>query len=282
MMKKLLTFLFIMVPVLTLAGCSQENAEESTQTIAEEQTFDTLEEIPVRKTICLRIVDGADTGNLVLAGEEVYILNVDSIPVYLDGKEADCSVLEDGMMAEIAYSGDILFSFPAQLTQVDSISVHSLGTEQNPGGSTYDLCGLYLQVLNDLWEKDSGLNEGISYVSVDLSEAPGELTAGEISAIAWFFGNQHHVDALTLSYDELIEQGYLETVEDNPTLYDWKEGVLFTIAVKENGISSLPAIKFDAKKWRSPLGAYFLFDCTAVWPEFGTWTGYSVGGEAIS
>lgn len=56
-------------------------------------------------TLC--IVDGAETGNLVLAGEtasDVYTLSVEGITVYLDGEKADASVLEDGMKIDIGRS----------------------------------------------------------------------------------------------------------------------------------------------------------------------------------
>lgn len=238
--------------------------------------------------ISLRIVDGAEDGSLVLAGENagaVYTQYVKDIPIYLDGNPADASALEDGMMAEIAFSGMVMETYPAQLADVTSISVYSRGTEKNPLGGFYDLCGLYLQVLDDLWEKDSGLNEGAVYVSVDLSDAPGELTEGEKSAIAWVFACEHQMGGvgLSLSYQELIEQGYLTEVK--PGVYQWEDGVLFSItscAQDDGAIYSLPTLKFDAQKWRSPLGAYFFSDCAATWPEAGSWSSYSIGGEAIS
>lgn len=254
-------------------------------------------------TISLRIVDGAESGSLVLAGEhagEVYTLGVGDIPVYLDGKPADASAQQDGMMAEIAFGGMVLETYPAQLGSVQSISVYSIGTEKNPGGSLYDLCGLYLKVLNDLWDADSGLNEGAVYVSVDLSDAPGGLTEGEKSAIAWIFACAHQVQDLQLTYEELAAQGYLtevdmgedvpkdlgtEAAEDVPKLYHWEDGVLFSITAdswEEDEVYSLPVVKFNAEKWRSPLGAYYFYHCSAVWPEFGTWSTYSVEAQMIS
>lgn len=246
----------------------------------------------------LRIVDGAEDGLLVLAGEEaseLYTLNVENIPVFLDGNEADPSVLEDGMMAEVSFGGDILESWPAQLGGVNSISVHSLGSPENPGGTAYDLCGLYLQVLNDLWDKDAGLNGGAEYVSVDLDAAPGQLTEGEKAAIAWIFAGQHNVQPLTLNQEELAAEGYLTEYslsvcgEDGRSpehiLYTWEDGLLFTITANEweqDETYSLPVVKFDAQKWRTPLGAYYFSDCTACWPQMGTWNGYEVGGELIS
>ena len=250
------------------------------------------EENPQEEVLTLRIVDGAGTGNLILAGEgagEVYTLSVEDVKILLDGAESDASVLEDGMMAEIRYTGGIMETFPGQIGDAVSVSVFSRGSERNPLGTFYDLCGFYLQVLNDLWDVDSGLNGGAVYVSVDLSEAPGELTDGEKEAVAWIFAGSHDAQPLTLTYGELAEQGYLSEYGDfedgEQKIYEWTDGVLFSITAKDSEeaeIYSLPVLQFDAEKWRTPLGAYFYVDCKAVWSEGGSWSGYSVGAEAIS
>lgn len=239
------------------------------------------------------IVDGAETGELVLAGErgayDVYLLDAASVgEVLLDGERADASALRDGMTVEIAHSGDILSSLPAGLAGVESVSAHSLGSPENPGGTAYDLCGLYLRVLEDLWEKDAGLNGGAKYVSVDLSGAPGGLGESAKFAVAWAFARRHDAQALTLGYDELVAQGYLSDYGPEDTewkAYWWEDGVLLRVTAHEGAedeVYSLPVVRFDAEKWRSPLGAYFFYDCTAVWPEFGAWSGYTVGAEMIS
>lgn len=242
--------------------------------------------------LSLRIVDGAESGNLVLAGDgagEVYTMSVGDADVFIDGALSNASVLEDGMMAEIRYTGGIMETWPAQIGNVESVSVYSKGMQQNPMGTYYDLCGLYLQVLDDLWNVDSGLNGGAVYVSVDLSEAPGDLTEGEKAAIAWIFAGAHDVDPLTLTYNELAEQGYFSEYgdfsDDEHKIYDWPDGVLFSITARTGGqdeVYSLPVLQFNAEKWRSPLGAYFYEDCKAVWSESGSWNSYSVGAEAIS
>ncbi len=188
------------------------------------------------ETLTLRIVDGAESGNLVLAGDgagEVYTLSVGDTDVFIDGTLSNASVLEDGMLAEIRYTGGIMEIWPMQIGNVESVSVYSKGTQQNPLGQYYDLCGLYLQVLDDLWDVDSGLNGGAAYASVDLSEAPGDLTEGEKEAIAWIFAGAHGVDPLTLTYQELEEQGYLSEYgdfsDDEHKIYEWPDGVLFSI-----------------------------------------------------
>ena len=248
----------------------------------------------------LRIVDGAETGQLVLAGErasDVYTLDMQDIKVVLDGKKSDASALEDGMMAEIVHSGWIQTTYPGTFSDVYEVRVYSLGNEKNPGGSYYDLCGLYLQVLEDLWNADAGLNNEIQYISVDLTDAPGNLTDDEKAAIAWIFGGRHGVEALTLTSEELKEQGYYTEIvytgtglpmsaDDNrPKAYMWDDGVLFTFIDnmgQDAATYSLPVIKFNAWKWRTPLGAYFFSDCSAVWPQMGTWSSYNIEHEMIS
>ncbi len=237
----------------------------------------------------LKIIDGAESGNLILAGAEtdfVYTLDVKSVDIMVDGKKAEHKDLEDGMPIDIYYEGNFDNVPQKQGVPIDiisfckSINGHSIGTKRNPGGTYYDLSGLYLKVLEDLWETDDGLNGNIKYISIDLSEAPGELTEGEKSAISYIFAKAHDKQGLELSFEELREQGYIEKDE----LY-WEDGLLFSITdcmKAEEQYNGLRVIKFDAQKWRSGTGAYFFKDCTASWPQQGTWTDYNIGGHAIS
>ena len=259
-----------------------------------------------------RIVDSAEDGVLLLAeldaplsggrddrhdGKSVYRLTLTAdTPVYLDGRPASAGDLTDGMPLEIAFNGLVLESFPAQLGEIYSVSAYSTGSPQCPGGSYYDLCGLYLQALDDLWKKDPALNENISIASLDLTQAPGGLLESEQSALRWRFGELHGVEVLDLTFEELRDQGYLTASplstpapkegEDLSSLwYSWEDGCLFSI--RANGSHgaecyALPTLFFDVEKWRTPLAAYCLYDCSALWPEVGTWDGYSIGSEMIS
>lgn len=221
-------------------------------------------------TLRLTLVDGAGTDTLLLAGEtagEVYTVPADSFPLTLDGEPADASVLEDGMPITVAYSG-IEETFPARLG-IAAAEAYRLGTEKNPGGGFYDLCGLYLQVLSDLAEG------GEETVAVDLSQAPGDLTEGEKAAIAWRFR-------------ELRGMGLADPESAAPGV------TLFTIRAAsdaEGETYSLPVLRFDAERSQTlpadpdgvrPATARILQDCTAVWPEFGTWTGYQAGSEVLA
>lgn len=250
--------------------------------------------------ITCRIVDGAGDGELLLAelggGIGVYRLSVSDIPVTLDGEEADASALEDGMPIDISFNGEIMETFPAQLGEVYGIAAYSIGRGRNLAGTCYDLCGLYLQVLDDLWKKDPALNENIAVAGLDLSQAPGGLTDSEKAALAWRFGELHGVEVVTGTFEELEEQGYFtsyaistpapEEGEDFSHIWNqWEDGCLFSITPNENHegeIYSLPVLFFNAEKWRTPLAAYFFYDCFAGWAETGTWNGYTVGAEMIS
>lgn len=257
-----------------------------------------------------RIVDGAADGELLLAelergvvrgeaqsGTGVYRLCLTpDISVTVDGETAGAAGLEDGMPVEIAYNGAVEETFPARLCGVRSVAGFTVGTRQSPGGGFYDLCGLYLQVLDDLWNRDAGLNGDITLAALDLSRAPGGLTESEKSALAWRFGELHGAEVLTAGWEELREQGYLTACGAGASVpaegevhsgdwYEWRDGCLFSIRPNdghEGEAYSLPILFFDAEKYRSPLGAYCLFDCSALWPEMGSWSGYSIGGEMIS
>ena len=249
-------------------------------------------ELPESPTLTCRIVDGAEDGNLLLAelnGDGVYRIGVtEDTPVTLDGESASANHLEDGMPITITYDGLVQESYPAGLGEIYGIAAYSLGTEQNPGGGYYDLCGLYLQVLEDLWEVDSGLNGGVEIIGLDLSRAPGGLTESEQAALAWRFGELHGTQVATGTFEELVDQGYItgEPLGDGSTEFmEWKDGILFSITANEDHEGeaySLPILFFNAAKWRTSLGAYMFSDCSCLWPEFGTWTSYSVGGEMIS
>ena len=277
-----------------LISCSEINKGGKQATISDEDMKE-LEKILINaaeknsgyKT--LKIIDGAESGNLILAGEEtnfVYSLDANKIDILVNGIKAELKDLEDGMPLDIYCEGNFdnvpqKHGEPINITSFcKSINGHTIGTQRNPGGSFYDLSGLYLKVLEDLLEVDAGLNGGIKYISIDLSEAPGELTEGEKAAISYIFTKAHNAECLQLSFDELRVQGYIKKDE----LY-WEDGLLFSITDSmkaEEHYNGLRVIKFDAQKWRSGTGAYYFGDCTASWPQMGTWSDYNIGSQAIS
>ena len=276
--------LCLILSIAILTGCDSVKLSVNGPT---ENQVSYLDEKYEHKT--LKIVDGAESGSLVLAGAEnsfIYALDANKVDILIDGKKAELKDLEDGMPIDVYCNGEFInirheVDVPVDITALcNTINGHTIGTERNPGGTCYDLSGLYLKVLEDLWEVDAGLNGGIKYISIDLSEAPGELTEGEKSAISYIFAKAHNTQCLQLSFEELREQGYIEKDE----LY-WEDGLLFSITDSmkaEEKYNGLRVIKFDAQKWRSGTGAYYFGDCSASWSQKGTWSDYNIGSQAIS
>ena len=163
------------------------------------------------------------------------------------------------------------------------------GGVEGPGSDTKnirtDVCALYLKVLEDLWNVDSGLNDGISQIGIDLSEL-SHLTEAEKETVMHEFASKHNLPYIVGTWKELCEQGYI----DQENLY-WEDGLFFSIKTNEDAVWNLPATKdgdsapelteFDAQKWRSGLGAYYFGQCTAQKNADGKWS-YTVGQEAIS
>lgn len=285
-MKKFFSSLVFCLFLVSLSGCggAQQPAEPATPPAEAGQTRH------------LTLVDGVGTETLWLAGEEageVFTLNTAELPVFLDEEKADPSALLDGQTLEVTFDG-IRESFPQQLDGVKSVKAWSIGQPQQPSGTYFDLCGLYLQVLEDLWNTDEALNENAQYICVDLSQAPGNLTKGQQAAMAEIFAQKHGAKALSLTFKELGEEGYLgegQASKDGSPLYldGFSDGLFFSIspAAGREPFSLRPGVFFRAQKYKGPMAADFCEDCSAFWPKNGSWadkapSGYTVGAYGIS
>lgn len=188
---------------------------------------------------------------------------------------ADPASFEAGMLVDVTYSGEMLELYPSQPADVRAVRSRADGFD--------DLCALYLQVLEDLWQVDEGLNSGITELGVDLSGT--RLSPAEQSAVAWAFGEAHGIVPVQGTREQLAEQGWLtpdDPAADHP-IYHWENGCLFTIAEQPaSGVYNAPTLCFDAHKWRSGTGAFFFSGCTSTQSALGRWAGYTVGAYAIS
>ena len=154
-------------------------------------------------------------------------------------------------------------------------------------------CTMYLQVLEDLWEVDPALSEGVQIIGMDLTQT--SLTPAEQAAVGWVFAKNHGTDVVDGSIHDLVEQGYISAEPISTTgsgadlnvskhyFYHWENGCHFSIIEQPmEGNYSLTPVTFDAQKWRSSLGAYGFCDCTAVQSALGEWSDYQIGSEVIS
>lgn len=102
----------------------------------------------------------------------------------------------------------------------------------------------YYLLFEKLWQEDDGLNDSIQYISLDLSKAKLEDTAPLLKLMKGFC-DQNGYELLTLTFEQLKEQGYIED------LY-FDKGILIAFEDKE---LTETVLKTDGKKWRSGLGA---------------------------
>jgi len=258
---------------------------------------------PAATALCRVVTE--ENGSVLLADTKssaVYSLPLEGLTMTLDGQPFDLAepgAYQNlpagslaGALAEIAYDGTVLESWPAQFAHVTAVDLRTEGFD--------DRCALYLRVLEDLWTVDSGLNSGdLTYIGVDLTQT--SLSESERSAVAWAFAGAHGAELVEGTYDELVEQGYItgeplgNSAPDGPKFWQWTDGCLFSITESDEPvIFSLPnigpgeklpvydAVRFDAEKWRSGLGAYYFVDCTSVRNADGHWGDYTVGSQAIS
>lgn len=295
-MKARLAFLSMGLCLCLLAGWGVSGEKPLQEETPPEESPET--------TLC-RVVQ-EDQGTLLLAEQGstgVFTLPLGDQDMTLDGAEFDPSApgayqaLPGGSLAGttvlVTNSGGFQETWPLQFSNVTALAFST--KEFN------DLSVLYLQVLEDLWAVDSGLNESIIELGVDLSGT--SLSYPERQAVAWAFGQAHGLTAIQGTYEELAEGGYLTPIsfegsagegEERPALYQWEDGCLFSITETDDPVVfSLPSlgpgdeipdydgVRFNAEKWCSPLGAYYFQDCTAV-STGGHWGSYTVGSEAIS
>jgi hypothetical protein len=281
--------MFLLSLCLLLTGCASPSAP------AEEIVPPTCAETPgeanptcgpgVPYRMTCRIVDGAESGHLLLAEYSetvrgIYTLSMDSLTFEPQFTEP----LRNGQLIDVYY-GAFTESWPMNFGGVTAIEIVNGGFD--------DRCVLYLDVLEDLWDVDSSLNDGVEVIGVDLSQT--SLSPAEQAAVSWVFAGNHGAELAEGSVADLVEQGWItatplsisgsgiDLTEPQHYFYEWKNGCHFSI--KEHpvdGTYSLTPVTFDAQKWRSSLGAYFFCDCTALQSPLGEWSEYQIGTEAIS
>lgn len=299
-MKKWCLFLTLYACACLLAACAASGGTAG-------ETDVLPQEEPAGDTVVCRVISVLEGGTLILAEEDgdtgLYTVTPGDETLTLDGTDFDPAApgayqaLPGGTLAgttvTVTFDGGIQESWPMGFSGVTALDFSTENFD--------DLGALYLQVLEDLWNVDSGLNENITELGVDLSQT--RLSGSEQAAVAYAFGAAHGLMAMETTYDQLAADGYLTPVslgdpagegEEKPELYQWETGCLFSITESEEPVVfSLPnmgpgdqmpdydGVSFDARKWRSPLGAYYFTDCTAV-SSGGHWGHYTVGSEMIS
>ena len=307
-MKKWCLFLSVYAILCLLAACAAgvgapAPEEGPTEEPSEENT---------ESTVVCRVISELEGGTLILAERDsdagLYTLSPADKAVTLDGADFDPAAPGAyqalpgeslaGTTATVTFDGGIQESWPMGFDRVTAVD---FSTEDFD-----DTCRLYLDVLEDLWNADSALNENITELALDLTAT--SLTGSEREAVAYAFGAAHGLMDMEATFEELTDQGYItasplpasgsgeEIQEPEHYFYEWKDGCLFTITEREEPLIFNEAamgprtgdevhyegIRFDAGKWRTSLAAYTFSNCTAVRTAGGAWGDYTVEAEMVS
>ena len=261
-------------------------------------------------SVTCRVVTELD-GQLLLAEEDgsgIYTVVLDGPALTLDGAPFDPAepgayqalpgASLAGAAVTVTFSGGVQESWPMGFSGLDALDFSTAEFD--------NLGALYVTVLEDLWCVDSGLNENITELGVDLSAT--RLTESEQAAVAWAFGQSVGLAPIQATWEELVEQGTItaspllasgsdpESQEPEHFFYEWEDGCLFSITETDEPVifntpamgplsteeADWEAVSFNAQKWRTSLGAYGFSRCAALRHAGGAWTNYTVGDEYIS
>lgn len=307
-MKKWCLFLSVYAILCLLAAC----AAGVDAPAPEEDPAEGPPEENTESTVVCRVISELEGGTLILAERDsdagLYTLSPADKAVTLGGADFDPAAPGAyqalpgeslaGTTVTVTFDGGIQESWPMGFSGVTALD---FSTEDFD-----DTCRLYLDVLEDLWNTDSALNENLTELALDLS-ATG-LSGSEREGVAYAFGAAHGLMAMEATFEELADQGYItasplpasgsEEEIEAPEHYfcEWKDGCLFTITERDEPLIFNEAamgpqtgdevhyegIRFDAGKWRTSLAAYTFSNCTAGRMAGGPWSDYTVEAEMVA
>lgn len=263
-MKKTALIFTILLCVFTLVSCRDDVQHREpdpdhitlnqTQNKPVEYSSDTL----FRATVGILKDD-----NLILYTNEptgVYTLSLSGLKL-IECKKGE---VVPGMEVEIEYSGLIMETYPAQLSEPKSLKII--------GGEANNICQLYLNVALVLWEADPGLNGSLCALDIvddTISENQKRVIAYELQNRLGF-----EKTVMLATMEELEAEGLI----DAEYRY-FKDGALMTITADKESHTG-DSFNFSANKWASGTGAIFYFNCKAT-QNNGIWN-YELGGFAIS
>lgn len=82
-------------------------------------------------------------------------------------------------------------------------------------GTFESLLPFYLDRIDELYQKDAGLNDGAEKIVLDLTEVTN-LTEGEKEAVCYLVGCRYEKEVFQSTYEQLCEEGQID--RDNPVL----------------------------------------------------------------
>lgn len=246
-MRKTNLFLLVITLLIALSACTPTKPVDNSLNPRSKHKF-------IGKVIKIydKSILVSNAGDEVKSGD-LYIVSTES--------GYDKEKIQPGAIVEIGYNGNINESYPAKFSAEYIAFIDKRD----------DMVGFYEKVFDKLWETDKGLNSDIEILAFDLSKTTN-LSDSEKSALIYVLGNKYRLETVSGTFEQLREDGYIDK-----EVLEFKNGILFSFEVTKQSENSF---MFNAEKWRSGDGAYFLKDCTAKKTN-DVWN-YEIGSEAIS
>ena len=118
---------------------------------------------------------------------------------------------------------------------------------------------IYGQMIDMVWDIDSALNSGVSYINVDTRTFDG-FNEEDKKQLFEYLAEQYDAEILDKTMDELKDEGYIEDLS-------FKDGIVFSIDKYIK--NSEDKISLEGRKWASGMGAIgFIFEAEKVENEW--------------
>lgn len=240
-----------------MGGCAQKEIETVGYTEISNTTLEQSEAVMTGKIIEIR------QDSILLADTKD---NTGLYQVSINPLTADTFALSPGNVVEIGFDGLVLEIYPAIIANPDYIKCIEKGE---------DFVGLYHTIFEDLYETDPGLNSNIEFIALDFSKDK-ILMDSEKNALLYLLSNTTKIETRLANYEDLLAQK-LVSIDEETGFAQLNNGILFSIETSE---LEKDTFQFTAEKWRSSLGSYVYYNCTAKKAD-GIWN-YEIGSEMIS
>lgn len=182
-----------------------------------------------------------------------YVSYQEAAIVDQDLQHINASSLSPGMTLEVIYHGITPQTDPMMIESVTQLTV----IDDKPS-----FLSAYYDIITNIAEKDSALNQDITMVALDLSQATN-LTKEEKTTLTNLVAYSLNTDCFQSTYEQLVQHGLIDTEQ-----LSFPKGILIQVVTTGEKNSSFT---FSVSKWRSGDGALGYSDCTAT-QEVNYWS----------
>lgn len=238
---------FLLGLLLLLAACS--NRQDTIHEKDYEKPISLYDSANESMVLHLTLLETNDNPMLALdldSSKLYYVPYQEAVVLDQDQQQIDASSLSPGMTLEVIYHGITPQTDPAVVESVTQLTV----IDDKPS-----YLSAYYDIITYICAKDSALNQDITMVALDLSQATN-LTEEEKETLSFLVAYSLNTECFQSTYEQLVQHGLID--EDRLC---FPKGILIQVATTGEKNSSFT---FSVSKWRSGDGALGYSDCIAT------------------